>query len=153
MKQASNANKAPALVSSQEEQQVARIVLQHINTCPSLPAGAVRYEHLGAGDHAMAFHTEQSAFKIERYIAGGYRAELRFSLYYRIQPGDSGLARIEADEALGVIGDWLFENPPVLGGRLHTVRLEITRRAAAKTAWDNGDEDHTILLRLLYDFI
>lgn len=146
-------NDVPALVSEAEERQVTRTLLTQLNTCPDLPAGAVRYEHLGAGEHAMAFHVEQSAYKIQRYLLGGYRAELRFSLYYRFQPRDSYLARIEADEALGSVGDWLSANPPELGGRCHTVRLEITRRAAAKTAWDNGDEDHTILLRLIYDVI
>lgn len=145
--------RAPALVPSDEEHSVARTLLRQLNSYAQLPVDAVRYELLPAGEHTMAFHVEQSANKTQQYITGGYRAELRFSLYYRIQPGDSGLARIEADEALDALGDYLTENLPDLGERCHAKSLAVSRRASLSGEWDNGDEDHALTLRLVYEVL
>lgn len=155
-----NANKkqqqqSPALVSASEEAQIRRVVLGTLNGSGKLPVGAIRYEQLDEGVSGMSMHVEQGAYKVKEYITGGYRAQLRFSLWYRIQPGDSSDERLRADEALDDLGEWAckLENLPELGGTLRAVQIVTNERAGAKGVWDNGDEDHRILLTLTYENI
>lgn len=150
-----NAKRAPALVSASEEAQVARTVLQWLNSNPTLPVDAIRYELLDEGVTGISMHIEQGAYKTRQFIDGGYRAQLSFSLWYRVQPADSGDARLKADETLNAIADWACSrnNLPNLRGGCTAVRLETQRRAAVRNAWDNGDEDHSIQITLTYEVL
>lgn len=140
-----------ALVSADEEQRLARTVLQWLNADETrAPFG---YETLDEGVPGRSMHMEPGSFKTREFITGGYQAQLRFSLWSRIQPGESGDARLKADESLNAVADWACdaENLPTLGGGCKALYLETNERAAVKAAYDNGDEDHRILLTLHYE--
>lgn len=146
--------RAAALVVSREEQAIARTVVAWLNTCPEIGLGedAIRYETLDEGSPGWSMHVEPGSRKTRQFITGGYEAQLKLSLWRRIQPGDSGDARLAADEALNALGDWASENGlPALGGGLRAKRVEINERGCAKAAYDNGDEDHRTLLTLIYE--
>lgn len=147
--------KARELVPASEENRIARTVLLWLNECPLLPDGAIRYEALETGKPNMALHLAQGGYKTKEFIFGGYQAQLRFNLVYRVQPGASGNKRLRADEALDAIGDWASEpgHLPMLGEITRALRVAVEKRAAVSVAWNDGDEDHTITLNLTYEVI
>jgi len=150
-------NKKPvSLVAREEEDQVTRNMVAWANTFPDLPddlAGllAVNYEHLVADAPCMAFSTIQSTYILQRYILGGYKAELQFKIIYRIKPGNNPDARLEADELLDRFGDWARTQRPDIGENMRVTKLEATTRSAVFAMYENGDEDHQILMQMQYE--
>lgn len=140
------------LTSSKEERELNRKLLVWLNTYPELPVPVIRYEELGADAAGMALSVTQSAYITKRYIFGGYRAELNFKLLYRVKPGSSIDKRLAADEMLDAIGDWARNNKPELTG-VNVRGVTITARSALYVTYENGDEDHQILLKLTYEVI
>lgn len=142
-------------VSAAEQDDVVRAVLSRLNTCPSLPAGALRYQLLEAGVPNMALRIVQGTYKTKEYILGGYKAQLDFSIAYRVQPADSGNLRLEADADLNALADWAADpaNAPALGERFCNVSIKQNSRARLIAAWDTGDEDHSVELNLTYEVI
>lgn len=124
-----------------------------INSYPNLPVGIVNFEQLKADASSMALSTIQAAYIVRRYILGGYRGEYQFKIIYRIKPGVSNDARLKADELLDSIGDWAADNDPNLGEDIRVMRLEATTRSSLFAIYENGDEDHQILMRLTYEVI
>lgn len=122
-----------------------------INTYPNLPTGIVNFEQLKADASSMALSTIQAAYIVQRYIYGGHKGEYQFKIIYRIKPGSSNDARLKADELLNAIGDWAASNYPSLGNGVRVVRLEATTRSSLFAVYENGDEDHQILMRLIYE--
>lgn len=145
--------KALTPVSADEQEQIARTVIGWLNGSGAVPVRAIAYEMLDEGVSGIAMHLEGGAYKIREYITGGYQAQLRFSLHYRIQPGDSGDARLKADEALNALAAWACdaEHLPALGGGCRATKVENEDRARVVAAYDNGDEDHRTALRLTYE--
>lgn len=148
-------NKAKTLVSSVEENRIARSVLQWLNTYPNLPVDAIRYEMLDIGTKGMAMTQDRMTYVSTRYILGGYKARFHFNLVFRTQPGDSGDARLKADEALCAIGDWVTDKSNIvsLGDACTALIIELRVRAGLVTAWDNGDEDRAISFVLTYEVL
>lgn len=103
----------------------------------------------------MALSTIQGAFILQRYILGGYQAEYQFKLIYRIKPGDSMDRRLKADELLDRIGAWINDNKKSFqfGDRLRVLNVEPTTRSSLFAMYENGDEDHQILMKLNYEVI
>ena len=99
----------------------------------------------------MALTHIQSAYIIGRDILGGHTGEYQFKVIYRIKPGLSNDARLKADEMLNAFGDWAANNPPTLGDKIHVRKVEATTRGAMFAPYDDGDEDHQILMRLIYE--
>lgn len=141
------------LVPAEEEALVVRRVLAWINRSPLLPSGAVRYELLDAGYPNMCMALTSDTRKVAQYILGGYRAELRFGIVYRIQPGDSGAARLSAEEQLSSLADWCCDsdNLPELDGRCIATGVSCDGRARMRSAFETGDEDYAINLIMTYE--
>lgn len=104
----------------------------------------------------MALSTIQAAYIVKKYILGGYQAEYQFKVIYRIKPGNSNDKRLKADELLNELGDWaeLFggvNDDPFIGEGKRVIRIEPTTRSSLFAVYENGDEDHQILMKMNYE--
>ena len=126
-----------------------------LNSFPELPEAvdAIRYERLWDDSECMAVSTVQGERITHRYIGGGYEAEYSFKLIYRLKPGAGSGARLDADELLERLGSWAGENRPELGAGIRVRRVEPVTRAAVAAAYDNGDEDHQITIKIIYEAV
>ena len=138
-------------VSAAEEYQVSRKLLVWLNTYPEKPVDLIRFEFLPADTTAMAMSTIQAAYILQKYILGGYKAEYQFKLIYRIKPGNSNYKRLKADELLDALGDWTIGQRPDIGEGKTVVSVEPTTRSSLFAVYENGDEDHQILMKLTYE--
>lgn len=138
-------------VSAAEEYQVSRKLLVWLNTYPEKPVDLIRFEFLPADTTAMAMSTIQAAYILKKYILGGYKAEYQFKLIYRIKPGNSNDKRLKADELLDALGDWTIGQRPDIGEGKTVVSVEPTTRSSLFAVYENGDEDHQILMKLTYE--
>lgn len=138
-------------VSAAEEYQVSRKLLVWLNTYPEKPVDLIRFEFLPADTTAMAMSTIQAAYILKKYILGGYKAEYQFKLIYRIKPGNSNDKRLKADELLDALGDWTIGQRPDIGEGKTVVSVEPTTRSSLFAMYENGDEDHQILMKLTYE--
>lgn len=143
------------LVPADEEQRISRYMMAWVNGYPDIPAAITRvdFEQLAADRPGLALSTIQAAYLRRRYIYGGHEGEYQFKLIYRIKPGTSNDARLKADELLNAIGDWAAQNLPDLGEDVRVKRVEVTARSSLFAAYENGDEDHQILMRMIYEVI
>lgn len=150
-------DKPKKLVSAAEEDKISRAMLVWLNTWPDKPVNLIRYEFLPADvgtNGEMALSTIQSAYIVRRYIYGGYRAEYQFKIIFRLKAGTSTDKRLKADELLNRLGDWVMEQPhPDIGEGRHIVRIEPTTRSSLFALYDNGEEDHQILMKMNYEVI
>ncbi len=140
-------------VSATEEDQVSRKLLAWLNTFPNKPVDLIRFEALPTDTAAMALSTIQAAYIVKKYILGGYQAEYQFKIIYRISPGNSNDLRLQADELLNALGDWATGKHPDIGDGKRVITLEPTTRSSLFAMYDNGDEDHQILMKLTYEVI
>lgn len=102
----------------------------------------------------MALSTIQAAYIVKKYILGGYQAEYQFKVIYRMKPGNSNDKRLKADEMLNALGDWVAsEKPPAIGDGRKVIRIEPTTRSSLFAVYENGDEDHQILMKMNYEVI
>ena len=138
-------------VSAAEEYQVSRKLIVWLNTYPEKPVDLIRFELLPADTTAMAMSTIQAAYILKKYILGGYKAEYQFKLIYRIKPGNSNDKRLKADELLDALGDWTIGQRPDIGEGKTVVSVEPTTRSSLFAVYENGDEDHQILMKLTYE--
>lgn len=138
-------------VSAAEEDQVSRKLLVWLNTYAELPVDIIRFVFLPADTSAMAMSTIQAAYIVRRHITGGYVAEYQFKIIYRVKPGNSNDKRLKADELLNAIGDWATGKRPDIGTGKRVVSLEPTTRSSLFAVYENGDEDHQILMKMNYE--
>lgn len=139
------------LAPAEEEQRISRSVMAWINTYTALPVAIVNFEQLKADTVGMAVSTIQAAYIVRQYITGGHEGEYQFKIIYRIKPGASNDARLKADELLNAIGEWAKNNPPSLGSGVHCIKCVATTRSALFAVYENGDEDHQILMKINYE--
>ena len=139
-------------VSNAETDKVSRNMLTWLNTYPEKPVPLIEFENLKAGEPSMALSTIQGAYKTKQYITGGYVAQYQFKVIYRLQAVTNN-DRLSADELLNVMGDWMTErkNWPDIGYRILHVTCD--SRSSLFGAYDNGDEDHQILMTMNYEVI
>lgn len=125
-----------------------------VNKFPGIPTnianGIIEYESLKADAVCMALSTIQGTYITRRYITGGHQAEYQFKLIYRVKPKSSA-QKLDADEVLDTFGDWAMTQKPDLGDGINVLHIEPTTRSALFAAYDNGDEDHQILMKLTYE--
>lgn len=140
-------------VPAAEEDQVTRKLLAWLNTFPNKPVDLIRFEFLPADAESMSLSTIQSAYIVKRYILGGYLAEYQFKVIYRLKAGCGNDLRLRADELLNALGDWVSGKRPDIGQGKQVVSLEPTTRASLLYPYENGDEDHQILMKLTYEVI
>lgn len=146
--------KPVVLAARAEEEQIGRQLMVWVNKFPGIPPnianGIIEYESLKADAVCMALSTIQGTYITRRYIAGGHQAEYQFKLIYRVKPKSSA-QKLDADEVLDTFGDWAMTQKPDLGDGINVLRIEPTTRSALFAAYDNGDEDHQILMKLVYE--
>lgn len=140
------------LTPAEEEQRIVRSLMAWVNGYSNLPVSVVNYEQLKA-DASMALSLTAGAYITRRFITGGHVAEVPFSLIYRIKPATSNDKRLKADESLNAIGDWAMTNPPNLGEGLVVRKLEVTARSMLLVPYEDGSEDHQILMKLTYEVL
>ena len=138
-------------IPAAEEDQISRKMLVWLNTFPQKPVDLIRFEFLPADSAAMAMSTIQAAYIVKKYILGGYQAEYQFKVIYRIKPGNSNDKRLKADELLNALGDWALTQTPDIGTGRRVIRVEPTTRSSLFAMYDNGDEDHQILMKMNYE--
>lgn len=147
-------DKPRTLVRKSEEEQISRNVLKWLNTYPDFPYGvrSFQFEMLEEDTPCMALSTIQGTYITSADIIGNYTAEYQFKLIYRAQPSSNG-DRLEMDEILDVIGDWAVSNLSALtlGGEKTPVKIETSTRASLFGRYENGDEDHQIIMKLTYE--
>ncbi|MEY8385981.1 hypothetical protein AALC17_01655 [Oscillospiraceae bacterium 38-13] len=159
----SKSDKPLPLVAVEEEDQISRNVLIWLSTFPGIPDLVlaenpmipINFEFLKDNSPGMALSTIQSPYITKRYILGGYQAEYQFKVIYRIIPGitPSPDRRLKADELLDRLGDWARRGKPDLGKGIRPLRVEATTRASKFAEYENGDEDHQILMKMTYEVI
>lgn len=140
-------------IPAAEEDQISRKMLVWLNTFPQKPVDLIRFEFPPADSAAMAMSTIQAAYIVKKYILGGYQAEYQFKVIYRIKPGNSDDKRLKADEMLNALGDWALTQTPDIGTGRRVIRVEPTTRSSLFAMYDNGDEDHQILMKMNYEVI
>lgn len=139
-------------VPATEEDQVSRKLLVWLNTFPDKPVDLIRFEFLPEDTAAMALSTIQATYIVRKYILGGYEAEYQFKIIYRMKPGNSNDKRLKADELLNALGDWAAaQTPPNIGDGRRVIRIEPTARSSMFAVYENGDEDHQILMKMNYE--
>lgn len=151
-------NKPVLLVAKTEEDQISRNMVIWANTFPNIPENlsgdiSINFEYLVADYPCMALSTIQSTYIVKRYILGGYQAEYQFKLIYRIKPGKSIDKRLSADELLNSFGDWAKNERPYIGENMQVLRIETITRSSLFAVYENGDEDHQILMKMTYEVI
>lgn len=149
-------NKKPIkTVAGAEADLVSRKLLVWLNKFPDKPDGVdyIRFEYLPAAAPAMALSSIQAAYVTREYILGGYEAEYQFKLIYRLNAGTSNDMRLKADELLNALGDWAADRCRTLdiGEGKRVRRIECASRASVFAAYDNGEEDHQILMKMIYE--
>lgn len=150
----SNNEKPVSFATAAETRKITRRVLAWLDTFPGLPVKQVTYGGLAPNRPGIALFSPQGAVIRKRYILGGYLAEYPFSLVYRIvKPGASTEKRLQADEILDTLGDWAAARRPCVGEGARTLRVEIAARAALSAVHPNGDEEHEIQLKILYEVV
>lgn len=128
-----------------------RAVKTWLNTCTALPTGlAVTFEDLPENDVGVCFSTEQAAVYAARYIGGGYRAEYRFRVIYRVLPSDDG-DQLNAVEALTSICAWCeTAAPPTISGAVN-VKIIRTSDVAVLSVYEDGCTDYGASLMLSWE--
>jgi len=155
--------KSRPLVAAEEEDKISRNVLIWLNTFPDIPDAVmagnpltpINFEFLTENKPCMALSTIQAPYIVARYICSGYKAEYQFKVIYRIIPGTTSSPdkRLKADELLDRLGDWVSRGKPDLGPEIRALRVEATTRASLFAMYENGDEDHQILMKMTYEVI
>ncbi len=153
-----SSDKPRALVADSERDRIDRNVLIWLNTYPELPDDISRdmivpESHLLPDVPGMAMSTITTAFVNRRYILGGYEAEYNFKVIYRIKPGKSMDMSLEANEQLNRLGSWASQNMPDLGDGIRVLRVAPTSYADLYAPYENGDEDHQIMMKITYEVI
>jgi len=146
--------KQKTYVKNSETDQVARALLVWLNEYPELPVGGIDYEYLSAEGESMAMSSIQSAYKTAEYIDGTYAAEYQFSIMYRIVPRmGSNSDRLFADETLNAIGDWASSRRPrpIIGTDKTVTGIRCNTRSTLLARYEDGSEDHQILMTMNYE--
>ena len=118
-----------------------------------MPTATINYEFLAADSASMALSTIQGAYITRKFILGGHEAEYQFKIIARIIPGSSNDKRLKCDAMLNRFGDWAMQNYPDLGDSVIVQKVEPTSRAAMFARYEDGTEDHQILMKLTYEVI
>lgn len=148
-------SKQKKLVSAEEEQDISRKMMIWANSFSDddMPAATINYEFLAADPASMALSVIQGAYITRKYVLGGHEAEYQFKIMARIIPGTSNDKRLKADAVLNRFGDWAMQNYPFLGDGIRVRRMDVSSRAAMFARYDNGTEDHQILMKMTYEVI
>lgn len=137
-------------VSRQEQEQVARALLDWLSQYDALPC-PIEFEYLPKDAAGMALTVVQST-KTEEYITGDYNVSYQFGIWYRSQSGDSD-DRLNAVALLDGLADWAErqEVPPDLGPQRTVSHFATNAAAALAAAYNDGSEDYQVLMTMDYE--
>lgn len=138
------------MVDGVQTDKIARKLLVWLNEYADKPA-AIAYEFLPSDQPGMALSIIQGAYKLREYMRGAYVGQMQFKIIYRLQPGSSNNSRLTADETLNALADWAIarDTPPDIGnGRVTDITC--TARAALFGRYEDGSEDHQVLMAMEY---
>lgn len=152
--------KVRSLVKAAEEDLVSRNLLTWLRVYPNMPPGVktIKFEELDEDKPCMALSTIQGTYIISTDITGAYTAEYQFKIIYRAQPSTDG-DRLKMDEVLNSIGDWaewrqeIMQDPPNIGTGRKVESIKTATRSSLFGRYENGDEDHQIIMLLTYSVI
>ena len=137
-----------------EAEQIPRMMRSWLNTYPDKPMRMVDVEFLGETS-GLAITTTQAAYKVRRYITGGYQAQYQFAILYQTIPQTAN-ERLTADEILNNYAAWIVANaaaelPSRMPPRCKYNRITQNTNAALLGRDETGTEVHQILFTLLYE--
>lgn len=137
-------------IEGKEADRVSRLLLIWLNRWPDKPVRRIEYEYLD-DEESMALSLVQGAYKSGEYILGGYEATYQFKVVYRLSANTID-RRLSADEKLNALSDWITSSaPPVLGDNITRVKFTVNARSALFGRYDDGTEDHQILMTMTYE--
>lgn len=147
-----------AMVAASEREKIDRNVIIWLSSFPNLPEDlpqnmVVPESYLAVEVPGMALSAITTAYVNRRYILGGYEAEYNFKIIYRIKPGKNMDKSLEANELLNRMGDWAIRNKPDLGEGIRVTRVTPTSYADMYAQYESGDEDHQIMMKIIYEVI
>lgn len=155
-----NNSKPRIPVAASERDKINRNILVWLNQFPELPENIFRdmitpESYLRPDIPGMAMVPATNAYISKSYILGGHEAEYDFAVIYRIKPGNSLDKSLKANELLNRLGDWASQNKPDLGEGIRVVDVAPTSQAELYAPYNvvhkNGDEDHRITMRIVYE--
>lgn len=142
------------LIAESERSNIDRKVIIWLNKFPERPVGTITTEsHLLVDEPGMALSTITSAYISKQFICGGYQAEYQFTIIYRIKPGNSMDKSLKANELLNRLGEWAMSNKPDLGNGISVLKVVPISPAELYAPYENGDEDHHIMMKITYEVI
>lgn len=139
--------------SIEETGQVSRKLLSWLNEWPEKPVERINFEYVGE-DFGMALSTIQGAYKTRQYITGGYMAEYQFKIIYRLLAASNN-DRLNADETLDRLAGWAASrlDKPDIGENRKVLRIQINSTSSLFERYEDGAEDHQVLMTLIYEVI
>ena len=115
----------------------------------------INYEYWPADGAGLALSTIQGAYKLKEYVRGGYMGQYQFKVMYRVQPGNSNNNRLSADETLDALGEWPTKARPYpdIGTGKRGTKIKIKSLSSVFANYEDGSEDHQILMTMDYSSI
>lgn len=142
------------LIAESERSKIDRKVIVWLNKFPESPVGTITTEsHLPVDEPGMALSAGTNAYISKQFICGGYQAEYQFTVIYRIKPGNSMDKSLKANELLNRLGEWAMQNKPDFGEGIRVLKVEPISQAELYAPYENGDEDHHIMMKITYEVI
>ena len=149
-----NLNDSPKrLVADEERAKIDRKVIGWLNSCPERGVNVTAEGQMALNAFGLGVSSVTSAYVSRAFILGGYQAEYTFTLICRVCPGDSLDKSLQANELLNRIGGWAARNPPDLGNEIRVRKVEPVSLAETYAQYENGDEDHHISIKIIYEVI
>ena len=141
------------LASAEETGLISRTLLAWLNDYSDLPVRSINFEFLGERS-GLSLSAIQGAYKTAQYIGGGYRAEYQFKLIYRLIATTTD-AKLKADEFLDRLADWAVNRKdlPDIGENRSVIKIKIDALSAMFANYEDGVEDHQVLMTLIYEVI
>lgn len=142
------------MATAAETESISRALFRWLNTWPDKPV-VINYESLPADGEGMALSTIQGAYKLKEYVRGGYLGQYQFKVMYRVQPGNSNNNRLSADETLDALGEWATKARPYpdIGTGKRVAKIKINSLSSVFSNYEDGSEDHQILMTMDYSSI
>lgn len=147
-------NKNLNMVAATETESISRALFRWLNSWPDKPV-VINYESLPADGEGMALSTIQGAYKLKEHVRGGYLGQYQFKVMYRVQPGNSNNNRLSADETLDALGEWATKARPYpdIGTGKRVTKIKINSLSSVFANYEDGSEDHQILMTMDYSSI
>lgn len=140
------------LVPAEQQAQISRVMLQWLSGYTDKPLSRLDFENLGETS-GLALSVIQGAIKTRQYIDGTYQAQYQFKIIYRAI-AENAADRLDMDEVLNAYGSWAESNTfPVFGDNIVVRKIKRDTAAAMFARYENGAEDHQILMTLIYEVI